>query len=110
MRDKRKQEQFMVLVDPDVMRRMDTLRVVMGVSRGEVMRIVLAGKTLDTLERQQNIGIVTLRGVAASLGLGPDEFVSALVKDRKRVPTLEALRAMTPAALRTLLANESVTV
>jgi hypothetical protein len=108
MRERRKQEQFMVLVDPSIMRRMDTLRVVMGVSRGEVNRIVLAGKSLETLERQQHVGMVTLLGIAASLGMERDEFVATLVADRKRLPSLDELKAMNARTLRTLLAGSEV--
>lgn len=93
------QEQFMVLVHPDTMLRMDTLRIAMSVSRGQVNRTAL-DNYLPELESIHADGITTLTGVAASVGLERDELVRGLVKHNTRnVPNLEELRALSGRAL-----------
>ena len=95
-------EQLMVLIDPDVMVRMDALRIVMGVSRAEVNRLALNGRTLETLETENVERLTRLVKLAAGAGLTQDDFVRVVVKGRKTMPTLEELEALSKDELRSL--------
>ena len=100
--------QFMVLVDESEMTRLDALRVVMYVSRAEVNRRVLKGQTFEQLESDpRNAERLARLDVLAERVGGYDRarFVRELVVNRKDVPALEVLEAMSAEDLRAELRN-----
>jgi hypothetical protein len=95
--------QFMALVDDDVLHRMDALRIVMGISRAEVNRQVLAGASLAALEHEHEAKLRRLDVVAARAGYRRAEFVTALVSGRVKVPPVGVLGTLTTAELHEML-------
>lgn len=101
----RKKEQFMALVEPEQMRDLDALRVVMWVSRADVVRSILT-RYLRVLKGEHREGLDRLTAVAERAGAKRNEFVTALVTGRQRTPSLEELEIMSDTQLRKLMESQ----
>jgi transcriptional regulator with XRE-family HTH domain len=83
--------QTMLSLDPSVRDRCDALRVVMKVSRGEVIRQALERGGLHALERGQVPRLARLYALASAAGMPWEQYVRELVRGRQVLPTLEEL-------------------
>lgn len=100
----KKQEQFMALMPPRMLARLDALRVVLWTSRAEVNRRALDGQGLGGLEVQHVNELARLSDVAKRADVGSEqEFVKQLVAGKQRVPQLEELEKLNRTKLRELL-------
>lgn len=89
--------QFMALVDEHQLDRIDALRIVMGVSRAEVLRQAIddASGPLPILEQRYAPRLLRLRRLAAREGTGGWElWVRETVKGRMTLPPLETMEAL----------------
>lgn len=89
--------QFMGILDRTELDRVDALRIVMGVSRAEVVRQAVsdAAGPLGALEHRHRERLQRLYLLAGRDGGGDWRlYVRDTVKDRRSLPTLEALEAM----------------
>jgi hypothetical protein len=87
-------EQFMALVEPGTLRRLDALRIVMGRSRARVAEQALLSGGLDMLEFSNQERLQRLRDVAARAGMYWEDYVQLYAEINARVtygPSLEAL-------------------
>lgn len=96
--------QFMALVPPAMLARLDALRVVLWTSRAEVNRQALDGGGLTALEADHAEKLNHLHAIAERAGVeSMDYFVKNLVAGRQRVPSLEELEKMNRSQLRAAL-------
>ena len=104
MPNKGKKEQFMALVEPNTLARLDALSVVLWTSRAEINRLALTGQGLGQIEEVYAAGLELLAEVAKRAAVESTEcFVRRLVAGRQRVPQLEELEKMNRTQLRALL-------
>jgi len=100
----RKKEQFMALVEPSTLDRLDALRVVLWASRAEINRQALEGGGLAALEAEHAAKLARLGNIVERAAVEtPAYFVRHLVAGRQRVPQLEELEKMNRTQLRQLL-------
>lgn len=97
---KGQKDQFMILVERELRDRLDAIRIVTGLTRGEVGRRILEGKPLADFERQYVPQLARLYAVAETAGAKDwREYVRALVEmpvNAQRVPSLDELEAGAP--------------
>jgi hypothetical protein len=89
--------QAMIILDQTELDRIDALRIVMNVSRGEVQRQAIADGTgpLSKMEAAHRDRLVRLYRLAEIEGDGDWRlWVRETVKGRKTLPTLEAMEAL----------------
>jgi hypothetical protein len=87
-------EQFMALVEPGTLRRLDALRIVMGRSRARVAEQTMLGGGLDALETTYAERLERLAVVAQRAGMSLADYVQLYAEINARVtygPSLEAL-------------------
>jgi len=77
--------QFMALVEEDQRDRMDALRIVMNSSRAKVLRLVLDGESLDSLENKYAQHLDVLRTTASNHGMLLRQYVAWVVDETHRV-------------------------
>ena len=76
--------QFMALVEPETLDRLDALRIVMGISRARVAEQALKTGGLNRLEKEQRERLDRLAAVAARRGQGLPQFVRAYAREHSR--------------------------
>lgn len=92
--------QFMALVPPKLLCRLDALRIVMSVSRAEVNRQMIE-RVIRWFEEKEHFRLERLALLAAAAGMPLDDYVQSVVKGRQTVPTLEMLEDAQSASART---------
>jgi hypothetical protein len=96
--DVAKKTQIVLLVDPEIAVRTDTLRIVMGVSRATVIREALPASGLRGLERTHAERISRLAKVASAQGKTLGELVTEYAKRHERDTYGETLEELEHAA------------
>lgn len=84
----------MALIEPETLRRLDALRIVMGRSRARVAEQALLGGGLDALEADNAERLDRLHYVASQAGMNWSDYVKLYAEINARVtygPSLEAL-------------------
>lgn len=84
-------KQFMAMLDEIILDRIDALRIVMGVSRAEVVRQALDGSGLAPMEAMHTDRLARLFRLSDRYGQDWRTFVRQVVAGQKVMPTLEVM-------------------